>query len=40
MVDFIVEMAADMGEIFLDLWINQVINRKQNRRFMGKKDGE
>lgn len=40
MVDFIVEMAADIGEIFLDLWINRVINRKQNRRFMGKKDGE
>ncbi len=29
MVDFIIDMIADITEIFVDLWINKVINRKK-----------
>ena len=28
--DFIIEMIADIAEIFVDLWVNKVINRKKN----------
>ena len=27
--DFIIEMIADIAEIFVDLWVNKVINRKK-----------
>ena len=30
MFDFIIEMNADIAEIFVDLWVNKVINRKKN----------
>ena len=30
MFDFIIEMIADIAEIFVDLWVNKVINRKKN----------
>ena len=29
MFDFIIEMIADIAEIFVDLWVNKVINRKK-----------
>ena len=29
MFDFIIEMIADIAEIFADLWVNKVINRKK-----------
>ena len=29
MFDFIIEMIADIEEIFVDLWVNKVINRKK-----------
>ena len=29
MFDFIIEMIADIAEIFVDLWVNRVINRKK-----------
>ena len=29
MFDFIIEMNADIAEIFVDLWVNKVINRKK-----------
>ena len=29
MFDFIIEMIADITEIFVDLWVNKVINRKK-----------
>ena len=29
MFDFIIDMAADIAEIFIDLWVNKVINRKK-----------
>lgn len=29
MFDFIIEMIADDAEIFVDLWVNKVINRKK-----------
>ncbi len=35
MFDFIIEMIADIAEIFVDLWVNKVINSqvlKQKRR--------
>ncbi len=30
MFDFIIEMIADIAEIFVDLWVNKVIKRKKN----------
>lgn len=29
MFDFIIEMIADIAEIFVDLWVNRVRNRKK-----------
>ena len=29
MFDFIINMIADIAEIFFDLWVNKVINRKK-----------
>ena len=29
MFDFIIEMIADIEEIFVDLWVNKVVNRKK-----------
>ena len=29
MFDFIIDMVVDIAEIFVDLWINKVINRKK-----------
>lgn len=29
MFDFIIDMIADIAEIFIDLWVNKVINRKK-----------
>ena len=29
MFDFIIEMIADIAEIFVDLWVNKVINREK-----------
>ena len=29
MFDFIIDMIADISEIFVDLWVNKVINRKK-----------
>ena len=29
MFDFIIEMIADITEMFVDLWVNKVINRKK-----------
>lgn len=29
MFDFIIDMVADIAEIFIDLWVNKVINRKK-----------
>ena len=29
MFDFIIDMVADIAEIFIDLWVNKVINRKR-----------
>ena len=29
MFDFIIDMIADIAEIFVDLWVNKVINRKK-----------
>ena len=29
MLDFIIDMIADIAEIFVDLWVNKVINRKK-----------
>ena len=29
MFDFIIEMIADIAEIFVDLWVNKVIKRKK-----------
>ncbi len=28
MFDFIINMVADIAEIFIDLWVDKVINRK------------
>ena len=30
MFDFIIDMIADIAEIFVDLWVNKVINRKKS----------
>lgn len=29
MFDFIISMVADIAEIFIDLWVDKVINRKK-----------
>ena len=29
MFDFIIDMIADIAELFVDLWVNKVINRKK-----------
>ncbi|MDE5910638.1 MAG: hypothetical protein K2H52_18230 [Lachnospiraceae bacterium] len=29
MLDFIIDMIADIAETFVDLWVNKVINRKK-----------
>ena len=29
MLDFVINMFADIAEIFIDLWVNKVINRKK-----------
>ncbi len=29
MFDFIIDMFADIAEIFVDLWINKVVNQKK-----------
>ena len=29
MFDFIIDMIADIAEIFIDLWVDKVINRKK-----------
>ncbi len=29
MFDFIIEMIADIADIFIDLWVNKIINRKK-----------
>lgn len=29
MFDFIINMIADIAEIFIDLWVDKVINRKK-----------
>ena len=31
MFDFIINMIADIIEIFVDLWVNKVINRKKKK---------
>ena len=30
MFDFIIDMIADIAEIFVHLWVNKVINRKKS----------
>jgi hypothetical protein len=29
MLDFVINMFADIAEIFIDLWVDKVINRKK-----------
>lgn len=29
MFDFIIDMIADIAEIFVDLWVNKVINQRK-----------
>ena len=31
MFDFIIEMIADIAEIFVDLWVNKVIKQKKKK---------
>ncbi len=32
MFDFILNMFADIADIFVDLWINKIINRKAKQK--------
>ena len=36
MFDFIIDMVVDIAEIFVDLWINKVINRKKKVNRVGR----